>query len=82
MDQRSLLSVKFGTTNEEYSDDSIIAGHSSFHVAKVLKDDVDYTDEDSRISTSYSNYETLCAATGTNLPFFHIDIPDFSKWDV
>lgn len=80
--KRSLLSVKFGTTNEEYSDDSIIAGHSSFHVAKVLKDDVDYTDEDSRISTSYSNYETLCAATGTNLPFFHIDIPDFSKWDV
>ncbi|CAI4059442.1 hypothetical protein N7582_001371 [Saccharomyces uvarum] len=81
--KRSLSSVDFGTVNEEYSDESVIAGHSSVHVTKFSSDDdADYTDEESHISAPYSNYGTLCAATGTNLPFFHIDIPDFSKWDI
>lgn len=76
------MSVKFGIINEEYSDDFIIVGYFSFYVVKVLKDDVDYIDEDSRISIFYSNYEILCVVIGINLSFFYIDIFDFFKWDV
>ncbi|CCF56572.1 hypothetical protein KAFR_0B02750 [Kazachstania africana CBS 2517] len=60
--KKSLRNFGFGTINNEYSDESIIMGHSSYHLTK----DVD----------------GIKAATGTNLPFFHIDIPNFNKWDI
>ncbi|KAK5961498.1 sulfate permease PWA37_001359 [Arxiozyma heterogenica] len=64
--KRSLNKFGFGDVNETYSDESIISGHVSYHLAKVPND-------------LESGYEVR-AATGTNLPFFHIDIPDFNKW--
>lgn len=79
--KRSLLSMGFGTVNEVFSDESIIAGHSSYHIARALKS----TTEDSIIEgdqESQLQQHAIYAATGTNLPFFHIDIPDFSKWDI
>lgn len=64
--KRSLKNFGFGDINETYSDESIVTGHVSYHLAKVPKD-LEPGDE-------------IRAATGTNLPFFHIDIPDFNKW--
>lgn len=64
--KRSLKKFGFGNTNETYADESIISGHTSYHLARVPND-------------LEAGYEVR-AATGTNLPFFHIDIPDFNKW--
>lgn len=64
--KRSLKKFGFGTINDTYSDESIIAGHTSYHLARVPHD----------LETGFE----VRTATGTNLPFFHIDIPDFSKW--
>lgn len=80
--KRSLISVGFGTINDEYSDESIIAGHSSVHVTRMGKDEEECTSESSGQNIVQEDQSSVCAATGTNLPFFHIDIPDFSKWDV
>lgn len=79
--KRSLLSMGFGMVNEVYSDESIIAGHSSYHIARTLKAARDDQTTESTESTPLSQHE-IYAATGTNLPFFHIDVPDFSKWDI
>ncbi|CAI4642484.1 CDN_1a_G0035660.mRNA.1.CDS.1 [Saccharomyces cerevisiae] len=68
--KRGLISRGFGTLNEEYSDESIVAGHTSYHVARVPQGEEN--------PEKYSVY----TASGTNLPFFHIDIPDFAKWDI
>lgn len=81
--KRSLQSMQFGTVNEEYSDESILAGHSSYHLARVLKDTQENFIEDG--GNSFVDTERqydIYAATGTNLPFFHLEIPDFSKWDL
>lgn len=64
--KRSLKKFGFGNTNETYADESIISGHTSYHLARVPND-------------LEAGYEVR-AATGTNLPFFHIDVPDFNKW--
>lgn len=72
--KRALVNFGFGTVNEEYSDESILAGHRSHHLARVPAS----LEEGTIPSSQYNVY----AATGTNLPFFHIDIPDFSKWDL
>lgn len=78
--KRSLLSMGFGTINEEYSDESITAGHACYHVARSPQnsDQSFASGSDGELGREYDTY----AATGTNLPFFHIDIPDFSKWDL
>ncbi|CAI1575661.1 hypothetical protein SEUBUCD650_0L01550 [Saccharomyces eubayanus] len=68
--KRGLISRGFGTLNEEYSDESIVAGHTSYHVARVP--------QNKETPGKYSVY----TVSGTNLPFFHIDIPDFAKWDI
>ncbi|CCK71264.1 sulfate permease KNAG_0G02070 [Huiozyma naganishii CBS 8797] len=67
--KRGLVKIGFGTVNEEFSDESIIAGHSSYHLVKNTIGDIE-------------NGYQVKTATGTNLPFFHIDIPDFKKWDI
>ncbi|CAL9738265.1 sulfate permease 2 [Monosporozyma servazzii] len=64
--KRSLNKFGFGDSSETYADESIISGHTSYHLARVP-------------NNSEAGYETR-AATGTNLPFFHIDVPDFTKW--
>lgn len=64
--KKSLKNFGFGDINKTYSDESIATGHISYYLAKVPRD----------LESSYE----IRAATGTNLPFFHIDIPDFSKW--
>lgn len=81
--KRGLKNMKFGDVNEQYSDKSIIAGHSSFHLARVQRNS-----EDSRNSeNSFEDLESrrtfdIETVSGTNLPFFHIDVPDFSKWHI
>ncbi|QLG74552.1 hypothetical protein HG535_0G04350 [Zygotorulaspora mrakii] len=81
--KRSLLSMKFGTLNEEFSDESIIAGHSSFHLARVPRSTLDsQTSHSSDQSLQHDQEYDVYAASGTNFPFFHVEIPDFSKWDV
>ncbi|CAR26786.1 hypothetical protein ZYGR_0I00580 [Zygosaccharomyces rouxii] len=72
--KRALVNFGFGTVNEEYSDESLLAGHRSYHVARAptsLEDGLGSP-------AQYSVYP----ASGTNLPFFHVEIPDFSKWDL
>lgn len=78
--KRSLLSMGFGTINEEFSDESITAGHTCYHLARLPQnsDQSFASDSNEELGREYDVY----AATGTNLPFFHIDIPDFSKWDI
>lgn len=78
--KRSLLSMEFGTINEAFSDESIIAGHSSYHIAKN-SNSIDNSSLEYGSSADSQETEIL-AATGTNMPFFHIEIPDFSKWNI
>ncbi|KAL3233477.1 Sulfate permease 2 [Nakaseomyces bracarensis] len=83
--KRGLINIGFGTTNEEYSDESIIAGHASYHVTKFTDTGSDTFEELESLESqriSVSNKVKVLPASGTNLPFFHIDIPDFSKWDI
>lgn len=80
--KRSLLSMGFGTVNASYSDESIIAGHSSYHIAKTTKPLADDFTTGSSGSSQLQQSQEIYAATGTNMPFFHLDIPDFSKWDL
>lgn len=83
--KRGLINIGFGTTNEEYSDESIIAGHASYHVTKFSDTDSSAFDELDSLESqrvSLSSKVKVLPASGTNLPFFHIDIPDFSKWDI
>ena len=79
--KRGLINRGFGTINDEFSDASIIAGHSSYHLTRTLPDSDFDLESNFRDTYSRSQYHVF-AATGTNLPFFHIDIPDFSKWDL
>lgn len=81
--KRGLENMKFGDLNEEYSDESIIAGHSSYHLTRSHR----ASDDSSNLDDSFDDLESgktyqVNVATGTNLPFFHIDIPDFSKWNL
>ncbi|CEP63259.1 sulfate permease LALA0_S07e06062g [Lachancea lanzarotensis] len=75
--KRGLINVGFGTVNAEYSDESLLAGHASYHVLKAspltASDPVD--DTESRQNAIYS-------ASGTNNPFFHLEMPDFAQWDL
>lgn len=82
--KRGLRNLGFGTTNEEYSDESIIAGHSSYHLSRFRESEQDgFNELDSLESQRNIGSKTkVLAASGTNLPFFHVDIPDFSKWDI
>lgn len=66
--KRGLINVGFGYTNDKYSDETIIAGHTSYHLARQVDE----------ISNSYE----VRAASGTNYPFFHVDIPNFNKWEL
>ena len=63
--KRSLINSGFGTVNDEFANESLIIGHTSYHVVKGGEDDFEYG-----------------TATGVNLPFFHIDMPDFQEWDL
>ncbi|KAL6945326.1 hypothetical protein ACO0QE_002776 [Hanseniaspora vineae] len=63
--RRALINSGFGTVNDEFANESLIVGHTSYHVVKSDASDLEYG-----------------SATGINLPFFHIDIPDFSEWDI
>lgn len=74
--KRALINAGFGTVNEQFSDESIIAGHTSYHVARTPR----YTNDTDNIRSTRT-YDVF-PATGTNLPFFHVDIPDFSQWDI
>ncbi|CCE64903.1 hypothetical protein TPHA_0J00800 [Tetrapisispora phaffii CBS 4417] len=88
--KRGLIKLGFGTVNEAYSDASTIVGHVSYHIVKNPtfrnKSFSSHTSEDTISDMNieakdYNNY-SIEAASGTNYPFFHIDIPNFSKWDV
>ncbi|SCU90305.1 LADA_0F03158g1_1 [Lachancea dasiensis] len=70
--KRGLINVGFGTVNEEFADESLLAGHSSYH---VLRSSSRSDDEEHQSSSVYT-------ATGTNTPFFHLEMPDFSRWDL
>lgn len=70
--KRGLINAGFGTINEEFSDESIIRGHTSYHLIKT-------SDEESIEGISTST-ETVRTALGINLPFFHLEMPDFHKW--
>jgi len=81
--KRGLVNMKFGKLNEEFSDESIITGHTSYHLARSQKG----SDDSSNLDDSFEDLESrttyqVNAASGTNLPFFHLDIPDFSKWNI
>ncbi|SCU86060.1 LANO_0C06590g1_1 [Lachancea nothofagi CBS 11611] len=71
--KRGLVNTGFGTINQEHADESLLAGHSSYHVVRSAapKD----SDEEAQGNSLYT-------ATGTNTPFFHLEMPDFSKWDL
>lgn len=81
--KRGLKNMKFGDLNEEYSDETIIAGHASYHLTRSQR----ASDDSSNLEESFDDLESgntyqVNVASGTNLPFFHIDIPDFSKWNI
>ncbi|EDO18213.1 hypothetical protein Kpol_543p43 [Vanderwaltozyma polyspora DSM 70294] len=78
--KKGLVNLGFGTVNKEYSDESIIIGHTSYHVVKTedLENNPMTTVEEPNQNSSYY----IHAGTGTNFPFFHIEIPDFSKWNI
>ncbi|SCW04244.1 LAFE_0H09252g1_1 [Lachancea fermentati] len=73
--KRALVNFGFGVVNEEYANESLLVGHASYHLVRSRQ-----TDEESRIpvETRYNVY----AASGTNTPFFHLEMPDFAKWDI
>lgn len=79
--KRSLLSMGFGTINEAFSDESIIAGHSSYHIARASVSPDNGSFAESGASSDSQDTDVL-AATGTNMPFFHLEVPDFSKWNI
>ncbi|SJM82705.1 probable Sulfate permease 1 [Zygosaccharomyces bailii] len=72
--KRALVNFGFGSTAnnlaEEYSPNS----RRSRHLARVPA----LLEGHEEVSEHFALY----AASGTNLPFFHIDIPDFSRWDI
>ncbi|QLG70947.1 hypothetical protein HG535_0A08940 [Zygotorulaspora mrakii] len=80
--KKGLLSVGFGMVNSEYSDESIIIDHSSYHVAKGKRTEDGYLTDSSEMISTDDTHINIHTVSGTNLPFFHINIPDFSKWDV
>lgn len=67
--KRGLINSGFGTVNDEFADESLLVGHKSCHIARSAEPT---EDEESRLAHP---------ATGTNLPFFHLELPDFSEWD-
>ncbi|XBW36510.1 hypothetical protein QEN19_002087 [Hanseniaspora menglaensis] len=73
--RRSLINAGFGALNDEnFISHSVV----SYHIAQKYVstgDDLLVTNE-----TGSSKYYDL--ATGANLPFFHIDIPDFNQWNL
>lgn len=76
--KRSLVSAGFGTINKEFSDECIAAG---IQVTKVSKaHNVAVGVDGQRDITNHNN--GLHASTGTNFPFFHMEIPNFSKWAI
>lgn len=66
--KRGLINIGFGNTNDKYSDETIIAGHTSYHVVRQTND--------------LENAYEVRAATGTNYPFFHVEIPNFKNWEL
>lgn len=81
--KRGLENMQFGKVNEEFSDESIITGHTSYHLTRSQEK----SDDSSNLEDSFEDLENrktyqINVATGTNLPFFHIDIPNFSKWNI
>lgn len=72
--KRALVAVGFGTVNDEFADESLILGHSSYHIVKTRPQD-----EENHIGQGRYN---ISAASGTNTPFFHVEMPDFSKWSL
>ncbi|SCV04393.1 LAMI_0H15764g1_1 [Lachancea mirantina] len=73
--KRALIKFGFGVVSEEFADESLIAGHTSYHAVRSR-----VADEETGLTVD-SKYK-LSAASGTNTPFFHIEMPDFSKWDL
>lgn len=72
--KRALVNLGFGTTNEQYSDESLLTGHRSYHLARAPSSLED--------GLGSSNQYVVYPASGTNLPFFHVEIPDFNKWNL
>lgn len=69
--KRGLVNAGFGTINEEFSDESLLVGHTSYNLVKSRGEN-ENEDEEQTVA--------LYTANGVNLPFFHIDMPDFHKW--
>ncbi|SCV00265.1 LAME_0G08592g1_1 [Lachancea meyersii CBS 8951] len=75
--KRGLINVGFGTVNAEYADESLLAGHSSYHVLRAAP-----TTATDPIDQDQTDQNAIFTATGTNTPFFHLEMPDFSQWDL
>lgn len=71
--KRSLINAGFGTVNEEFSDESIIVGHTSY---SLVKNRPDLQDPEAALPEPIA----LHTALGVNLPFFHLEMPEFHKW--
>ncbi|AET39362.1 sulfate permease Ecym_4299 [Eremothecium cymbalariae DBVPG len=74
--KRALVHAGFGTINENYSNDPLLLKYSTYHVVQNVLSADEENQQNSEISAS------LDVASGTNFPFFHIDMPDFTKWDI
>ncbi|CDO96255.1 unnamed protein product [Kluyveromyces dobzhanskii CBS 2104] len=73
--KRALINAGFGTVNEEFSDESIILGHTSY---SLVKNKSALTDPETGLADSTAVHTAL----GVNLPFFHLEMPDFHKWNL
>ncbi|CCE61259.1 hypothetical protein TPHA_0A01760 [Tetrapisispora phaffii CBS 4417] len=82
--KKSLIEMGFGTVNDNYSDKSIIIGHQSYHVSKInnQEDGLENQINEKYLQPDGSYIYHIQTVTGTNYPFFHIDIPDFSNWEL
>ncbi|AQZ16372.1 hypothetical protein BZL39_J05410 [Zygosaccharomyces parabailii] len=70
--KRALVNFGFGSIDSDLAEESL--GHRSHHLARVPT----FQEGSGELSEQYAVY----AASGTNLPLFHVDIPDFSRWDI
>ncbi|SCU87226.1 LAFA_0E05468g1_1 [Lachancea sp. 'fantastica'] len=75
--KRGLINVGFGTVNAEHADESLLAGHASYHVLKASPTTASDIFEEEEPSP-----RAIYAASGTNNPFFHLEMPDFAQWDL
>ncbi|KAH3901923.1 related to Sulfate permease 2 [Saccharomycodes ludwigii] len=76
--KRGLIGSGFGTINDEFSNQSLIYGHTSYHIVNSSYSKQRF-DNNNDIETQAVGYDP---ATGINTPFFHIETPDFSQWDI